>query len=44
MPTYKKARKIFENIKRLRQILYVASKYGFGDLIEIESATIYPTS
>ncbi|MHB1680975.1 MAG: ubiquinone biosynthesis protein UbiB, partial [bacterium] len=34
MPTYKKALKIFENIKRLRQILYVASKYGFGDLIE----------
>ena len=34
MPTYKKAHKIFENIKRLRQILYVASKYGFGDLIE----------
>ncbi len=34
MPTYKKALKIFENIKRLRQILYVASKYGFNDLIE----------
>jgi ubiquinone biosynthesis protein len=34
MPTYKKAHKIFENIKRLRQILYVASKYGFGDIIE----------
>ena len=34
MPVYKKARKIFEDVKRLRQILYVVSKYGFGDLIE----------
>ena len=34
MPAYKKARKIFEDIKRLRQILYIASKYGFGDLTE----------
>ena len=34
MSVYKKTRKIFEDVKRLRQILYVASKYGFGDLIE----------
>ncbi len=33
MPAHK-THKIFEDIKRLRQILYVASKYGFGDLIE----------
>ncbi len=34
MPLIKKTDKIFENIKRLRQIFYIASKYGFGDLIE----------